>query len=158
VRVVYLHEIEEICEADERDVRRPPDPFRTSEAGLVWLDPRGELDTDTRVQLGANSTHALMGHGVVDALNRIPLEGRLGIGRDVMVPQARLGAVASVLYEADRRTYGRTWEFVVPAASETADVEYRVRVDNRSYQRDLLRLVDLVTLASRRGHAVRLRV
>jgi len=136
----------------------PPPPFRRGEAGLVWLDSDGSLKTDTRVRLSANATHALEGHGVLDALNGLPLEGRLGEGRDVIVPQQALEATSALLYEADRRTYGGSWEFLVAHSKGDAGVEYRVRVDNRDYQKNLLRLTDLLALASRRGHAARLRL
>ena len=49
----------------------PPRPFRTGEAGCVWLCADGALERDTRVRLSANSTHALLGHGVVDSLNEL---------------------------------------------------------------------------------------
>ena len=141
----------------------PPVPFRRGEAGLVWLGADGVFQTDTRVRLSANATHALEGHGVLDALNELPLEGRLGEGRDVVVPQRALEGASELLYAADRKTYGGSWEFVLPRVDaaeldECGPVEYRVRVDNRDYQRNLLRLTDLLALASRRGHAVRLRV
>jgi len=136
----------------------PPPPFRRGEAGLVWLGADGSLKTDTRVRLSANATHALEGHGVLDALNELPLEGRLGEGRDVVIPQQALEATSELLYEADRRTYGGSWEFVVAPSKGEEAVEFRVRVDNRDYQKNLLRLTDLLALASRRGHAVRLRV
>lgn len=136
----------------------PPSPFRSGEAGLVWLGADGTLKTDTRVRLSANATHALVGHGVMDALNDLPLEGRLGEGRDVIVPQQALEAASALLYEADRRTYGGTWEFVVARSRGAEALEHRVRVDNRDYQRNLLRLTDLLALASRRGHAARLRL
>lgn len=141
----------------------PPAPFRRGEAGLVWLGADETLHTDTRVRLSANATHALEGHGVLDALNELPLEGLLGEGRDVIVPQRALTGVSELLYEADRKTYGGSWEFVLTGVGcegldESESVEYRIRVDNRDYQRNLLRLTDLLALASRRGHAARLRL
>jgi len=135
----------------------PPHPFRTAEAGLVWLDADGLPATDTRVHLSANATHALEGHGVLAELGKLPLQGTLGDGRDVVVPQGTLEAAAEVFYDADRNTYGRIWEFLVYTAAADPPIEYRVRVDNREYQRSLLRLTDLLTMASRVGHAVRLR-
>ena len=120
----------------------------------MWLDGEGRPATDTRVRVSANSTHALEGHGVLAELAKLPLEGTLGDGRDVVVPQGALAAAAQVFYDADRNTYGGTWEFVVETAGS---IEFRVKVDNREYQRSLLRLTDLLNLASRQGHAVRLR-
>ena len=143
---------------EPEDFDDPPFPFRNGEAGLVWLGVDGNLETDTRVQISANATHALLGHGVLDALNDLPLEGRLGEGRDVMVPQQALEMASSLLYEADRHTYGGTWEFVVARSNGDEALEHRVRVDNRDYQRNLLRLTDLLALASRRGDAARLRL
>jgi hypothetical protein len=147
VRVVYLA-------PDELD--SPPPPFRTGAGGRVWLSERGELETDERVRLSANTVHALEGHGVVAQLNRLPLElGALGCGRPVLVPQGALEEAAEILTEADRKTYGAVHEFVV--ARENG-AEYRVRVQNREYQRSLARLRDLVVAASRQGFAVWLRV
>lgn len=135
----------------------PPYPFRNAEAGLVWIDAGGLPATDTRVRLSANATHALEGHGVLAALAKLPLQGTLGDGRDVLVPQGSLAAAAQVFYDADRNTYGRIWEFLVYTEAADPPIEYRVRVDNRDYQRSLLRLTDLLSMASRVGHAVRLR-
>jgi hypothetical protein len=147
VRVVYLA-------ADHPG--DPPPPFRCGAGGRVWLNERGELEADERVRISANSVHALIGHGVVDALNRLPLElGKLGEGRQALLPQATLDAAADILTEADRRTYGGEWEFVV---ARDADTEYRVRVVNREYQRALARLRDLVVAAGRQGDAVWLRI
>ena len=61
----------------------------------------------------------------------------------------------TVFYEADRKTYGATWEFDV---AEDEGQVWRLRIDNREYQRTLARLQDLVRAASRAGHAVRLRI
>ena len=134
----------------------PPAPFRTGAGGHVWLDGDGEFQTDTRVQISANSTHALLGHGVVADLNRLSLMGELGGGLEVVVPQEALSAAARVLYQADRKTYGGTWEFV--AGVDAGGQECRVRIDNREYQRGLLLLTDLLNSASRVGHAVWLRI
>ena len=89
-------------------------------------------------------------------LNRLPLElGKLGAGRDVLVPQAALDEAADILTEADRKTYGASFEFVV---ARDARREYRVRIANREYQRALARLRDLIVAASRQGYAVWLRI
>lgn len=134
----------------------PPAPFRTGAGGRVWLSELGELETDERVLLSANTVHALEGHGVLAELNRLPLEmGKLGDGRDVLVPQASLDEAADILTEADRKTYGATWEFVI---ARDAAAEYRVRIENREYQRTLARLRDLIVAAGRQGYAVWLRI
>jgi hypothetical protein len=147
VRIVYL--------APE-EFESPPPPYRTGAGGRVWMSERGELETDERVRLSANTVHALEGHGVVDALNRLPLEmGRLGEGREVLVPQRALDEAADILTEADRKTYGAHYEFVVARA---AGAEWRIRIENREYQRALARLRDLVVQAGRHGYAVWLRV
>ena len=134
----------------------PPAPFRTGAGGHLWLGDDGEFETDTRVQISANSTHALLGHGVVADLNRLSLMGELGSGLEVVVPQETLSAAARVLYQADRKTYGGTWEFA--AGVDAGGRECRVRIDNREYQRGLLLLTDLLNSASRVGHAVWLRI
>jgi hypothetical protein len=155
----------EIKYLSPREWGDPPPPYRTGEAGYVWLGPSGDLHTDTRVALSANATHALLGHGVVDALNALPLDGRLGQGLEVMVPPASLEDARSLFYEADRKTYGARYEFMV-ASSEHDDrsaspgcvVEYRIRIDNREYQRTLTRLTYLMTMGSREGRGVWLRL
>jgi hypothetical protein len=147
VRVTYL---------DPEQFDAPPPPFRTGAGGRVWLSERGELETDERVRLSANTVHALEGHGVLALLNRLPLElGRLGEGRQVLVPHAALDDAADILTEADRKTYGGSFEFVVAAAG---GIEYRARIDNREYQRALARLRDLIVASGRQGFAVWLRV
>jgi hypothetical protein len=147
VRIVYLR-------AEEFDA--PPAPFRVGAGGRVWMSERGELETDERVRISANTIAALQGHGVLEELNRLPLEmGKLGEGREVLVRQAALDDVADILTEADRKTYGAQYEFAV---ARDAQAEYRVRIDNREYQRALARLRDLVVQAGRHGFAVWLRI
>ena len=136
----------------------PPPPFRTGAAGHFWLSEDRTPEQETRVALSANSTHALLGHGVVDGLNRLSLEGRLGEGREVVIPPATLEAARRIFIEADRTTYGASYEFVAGERCEPDPVEYRVRIDNREYQRTLARLVYLCTMASRNGRAVWLRI
>jgi len=135
----------------------PPPPYRTGEAGQVWVGATGRVETDVQVRLSANSTHALLGHGVVAQLNALPLEGRLGSGRDVLVPHPTLEDAQQLLYDADRKTYGGCWEFEVAAAVGDAPA-YWLRVENREYQRTLSRLTFLLGTASRAGNAVRLRI
>lgn len=137
--------------------------LRTGEAGFVWLSERAELETNTRVLLSPNSTHALLGHGVVEALNRLPLElAPVGSGRDTLIPQAVLDDASDVFYEADRKTYGGIWTFDLSVSSTASAAEarppVRLRIDNREYQRTLARLQDLVRGASRAGFAIRLRI
>ncbi len=136
----------------------PPEPFRTGEAGQVWLGPEGRIATDRQVRISANSTHALLGHGVVDELNRLPVEGKVGQGTDVLIPHAVLEDAQLVFYEADRKTYGGNWEFVVGTEPDPAAIEYRVRIVNREYQRTLSQLTFLLGSASRAGRAVRVRI
>jgi len=147
VRVIYL-------EPELFD--QPPPPYRTGVGGRVWLSERGELETDERVRLSANTVHALEGHGVLAELNRLPLEmGKLGAGREVLVPQFALDDAADILTEADRKTYGARYEFVV---ERMGGAEYRIRIENREYQRALARLRDLIVAAGRQGYAVWLRI
>jgi hypothetical protein len=149
MQVVYL--------ADE-DRDDPPPPYRTGEAGNAWLGESGRLETDTRVRLNANSAHALLGHGVVDALNELPLEGRLGTGQPVVVPPAVLDDARRVFIEADRQTYGARYEFVAGTSEQPEPIEFRIRIDNREYQSTLARLTHLASQASREGRAVWLRL
>ena len=116
------------------------------------------MQTDVQVTLSANSTHALIGHGVVDELNRLPVEGEIGKGTDVLIPHAVLDDAQAVFYAADRNTYGREWEFVVATEREPEPREFRVRIANREYQRTLSRLTFLLGTASRAGLAARLRI
>ena len=149
MRIIYLH---------PEEVEDPPAPFRTGEAGCVWVGGDGSLESDTRVQLSANTTHALLGHGVVSALNELAVEGALGEGGEALIPPAVLEPACALFYEADRKTYGATYEFVVARVNEPEPVEYRVRIDNREYQAGLSRLTYLTSLASREGHAVWIRI
>ncbi len=136
----------------------PPPPFRTGDAGHVWVGGDGGIESDLRVHLSANSTHALIGHGVVEELNRLPLDGCLGEGLQVLLPPAVLDAARAVFSRADRRTYGGSWEFVAGVSEEPEAVEYRVRVHNREYQATLARLTYLMSTASREGRAAWIRI
>ena len=136
----------------------PPEPFLTGAAGCLWLGPDGSLETDARVQLSANATHAMIGHGVVDALNSLPIEGRVGDGEDALIPPSVLEDACSLFYEADRKTYGAIYEFVVATTLGSEPVEYRIRIDNREYQATLSRLTFLTSTASRDGVAVWIRI
>ena len=136
------------------DFDDPPPPFRTGAAGLVRLDAEGEFELEERVRISANSLHAMVGHGVVDRLNALGLEGTLGSGAPVLFRPALIEDARSVLYAADRQTYGAQYEFVVGREDGTPPTEYRVAVHNREYQVTLVRLVDVFQRASRHGEAV----
>ena len=128
--------------------------LRTGAAGLLRLGGADGFETDERVVLSPNSAHALLGHGVVERLDGLPLEGSLGSGAPAVVPPAVLEDARAILYDADRHTYGGTWEFAIGSEQHPEPVEYRLRIANREYQVTLVRLVDLMTRASRHGHAV----
>jgi hypothetical protein len=139
----------------------PPAPFRAGEvSSFEW--GAGDVVTRARVTVPPNSLHALYGHGVVDALNRQPLaHGPIAPHADAVLRANALSEASRILYEADRTTYGRTWEFAVDgglAGTGAGNVEYRIAIDNREYQRTLSRLQYLVVLAGREGRAVRLRL
>ena len=149
MRVVYLG-----SETDDAGRRF----LWSGEAGLLSLVEDGGVDADVRVQLSANSVHALLGHGVVDRLNRLPLEGTLGSGAPAVIPPAHLDAARAIFYAADQKTYGGRWEFVVGTEEGPDPAEYRLQIENREYQVTLVRLIDLATRASRNGHAVWLEI
>ena len=136
----------------------PPKPFRTGEAGRAWLGEDGTLEQDVRVRLSANSTHALLGHGVVDALNELPLEGILGDGQATLIPPPNLDSALSIFYAADRKTYGASYEFSIATRETLENTQYRIRIDNREYQAALSELTYLVSTASREGRAVWIRI
>ncbi len=128
--------------------------WRRGEAGFVFPDPEdaGQLATETRVVLSANTTHALYGHGVIDELNRLPLQGTLGCGLQVLIPPPQLEPVRDILYRADSKTYGAVHEFPLEAIDADA-VDYRIRIDNREYQHTLSGLQFLLRTAANEGMA-----
>lgn len=136
--------------------------FRSGEAGLVVPHPDGGLDSDARVRIAPNSLHALEQHGVVGQLSQLDFAiGSLSPGRDAVLSPAALDRAADILYQADRKTYGNTWEFKIGSAEgpDLAEpVEYRLVIDNRETQRTLARLQFLVTTAGRRGLGARFRL
>ena len=133
--------------------------FRSGEAGSVHVTTEGDVETDVRVRIPPNSLHALEGHGVVAALNRLPMATEpIAPGRDALLRPFSLGEASRILYEADRNTYGATHEFVAHEAEVPEAVQYRIVIDNREYQRTLARLQYLVTLGSREGFGVRIRL
>ena len=143
-RIIYL--------APE-EFESPPAPFRTGAAGLVRFDAEDALEMEERLTLSANAVHALIGHGVVDELNALALEGAIGRGVPVLIRPALIEAARTILYAADSTTYGRDWDFLVGREDGPPPVEYRVRVANREYQVALVRLVDVFNRASRHGDA-----
>jgi hypothetical protein len=150
VRVVYYdHE-----RADEGQCG-----FRRGHAGWVKPGADGVYEVEDRVCVPPNALHALYAHGVVAELNRLPLEvGPIAPGRDAVLRPVALDDASRVLYEADRRTYGRTWEFVVDERAGPEPLQFRIVIDNREYQRTLSQLQYLVTLGGRSGFGVRLRL
>ncbi len=135
-------------------IESPPSPYLTGEAGQCWFDADGLIETSHDIQLSANTTHALLGHGVVNDLNRLPIEGEIGSHGPALLPAPTLDAVLTLLYEADRKTYGDTWEFVVRQVEVPEEIEYRIEIDNREYQHTLSRLQFLVSTSSREGRGV----
>ena len=136
------------------DFDDPPPPFRTGSAGLIRLDAEGEFELEERMRISANSLHALVGHGVVDQLNELPLEGTLGEGAPSLIRPALVEAARRVFYDADATSYGGAWEFLVHHDTGPPATEYRVAVVNREYQLTLVRLIDILYGAGRRGEGV----
>jgi hypothetical protein len=133
--------------------------FRSGLADRVRVTDSGDLESAQPVPIPPNSLHALEGHGVLAALGRLPLAvGPVASGREAVLRPKGLDAASRILYEADRDTYGVVHEFVVHESEVPERVQYRIVVDNREYQRTLARLQYLVTLASREGFGVRLRL
>lgn len=139
---------------ERSDFADPPPPFKTGAAGLARIGSDGEFELEERVQLSANATHALLGHGVVDALNALGPEGRVGGGLPVLFRPGLLDAARSILYEADRMTYAGEFDFLVCREEGASPCEYRLIVDNREYQVALVRLVDVFNRAVRHGEGV----
>ncbi len=145
------------------DHAAPPEriapPFAYGEAGAVWVDEAGQVETDTRVSIPPNSYHALHGHGVVDQLASLAaVMGRVGDGQDAVLGPAAVEQALCIFYEADRMTYGARHDLLVRAASVRDDVEFRIVIDNREYQRTLSRLQFMTSTAARMGQGIRLRV
>jgi hypothetical protein len=142
----------------ERAAREQPF-FPCGEAGPVEIRADGEWVTDTVVAIGPNSHCALLRHGVARELQAIPgVEGSVGRGLDALVPPAAAELAARVFYEADRKTYGARYDFLVFASAPPDLVEYRIAIDNREYQQTLSRLQFLATTAARHGHGLRIRI
>ena len=118
------------------------------------IDEAGVFELEKRVRISANSTHALIGHGVLDALNELELDGELGRGVPIMVRPSVVEQARSILYQADRKTYGGAWGVLVDRLEGDPPIEHRVAVANREYQVTLVRLIDVMNQASRVGDAV----
>lgn len=147
-RVVYFDHNEESS--------HPESPFKVGEAGFVWVDEEGDMTSDVQVRIPPNTVHALHGHGVVEQLNGIDLSvGPVGRGRDAVVSPGGVEAVARLFYEADRMTYGAIHDLRVDVIGE---IEYRIVIDNREYQRTLSRLQFMSVTAGRLGHGLRLKL
>lgn len=143
---------------DHAAADRPQPGFPSGEASHVALQADAEVVTRARVAISPNSLAALWGHGVAAALGRLPLAvGPLAPGGDALLRPGALSPAAHLLYQADRRTYGASFEFVAGAGGDPR-CEYRIAIDNREYQRTLSRLQYLVVRASREGGSLRLRL
>lgn len=134
-------------------------PYRTGEAGLVWLSDEDIFETDTQVCLSPNTYHSLFEHGVIEQLAVLPLEmGPLDHDSEaVLTPSALTGALP-ILYEADRQTYGVRHDLLIAQAWGSPPTDYRIVVDNREYQRSLSQLQFLASRASRMGHGLRIKL
>jgi hypothetical protein len=142
------------------DPHRPAlPPFRSGEAGVVWLSKEEVFETDTRVVLSPNTLHSLIAHGVVEKLAALPAQmGPLGPGREAVLSPGALPEALHIFYEADRQTYGVRHDLLVASGWGMPPTDYRIAVDNREYQRSLSQLQFLASQASRMGHGLRLRL
>lgn len=144
---------------DHERAAEPDPPFRRGDAGVVWVGGEGVIEFDTRVEISANSLHALHGHGVVSRLNGLALlVGPIGRQRDAVVAPASCEAAMRIFYDADRFTYGARHDVLVEAAPCAGAPEYRLVVDNREFQRTLSQLQFMCSGAARRGQGIRLRI
>jgi hypothetical protein len=150
LRIVYY---------DHASPDRAQPGFHSGGADRVVIRGDGIAEVEAGVEISPNSLHALLGHGVADRLDRLPLVyGRVAAGCEAVLRPSALSPASRILYDADRKTYGAVHEFVVGEAGAPDPVQYRIVIDNREYQRTLARLQYLVTLAGREGYAVRLRL
>jgi len=134
-------------------------PFAWGEAGMVWVEPDGAIDTDTQGRIPPNARCALHGLGVVEALEALgPVVGPIAPGRDAVLGPAQVEPALRILYEADRRTYGARHDLRVHVTPPPDATEYRIVIDNRGYQRTLSQLQFMTSTAARLGRGVRLRV
>ena len=81
--------------------------------------------------------------------------GLLGAGGEAVVRPGTVEGVTRIFCDADRMTYGQVHDLHVDTIDE---VEYRLLVNNREYQRTLSRLQFLSGTASRLGRGIRLKI
>lgn len=144
---------------DHAAPQREQPGFRSGAADRVVTGADGIAEARAGVPISPNSLHALLGHGVAEQLDRLPLVyGRVAAGGEAVLRPTALSPASRILYEADRTTYGAIHEFVTCEVPGVDPVQYRIVIDNREYQRTLARLQYLITLAGREGYAVRLRL
>lgn len=131
--------------------------FPCGEAGPVALDDAGNWTSEAQVAISPNSHCALIHHGVADQLNALPRTGGpVGSGRDALLSPGAAEDVARIFYEADRKTYGATYDFVARVQDIPELIHYRIAIDNREYQRTLSQLQFLATTAARSGFGLRI--
>ncbi len=137
----------------------PQPGFRWGRADRVVVGDDGVAEPQSAVQITPNSLCALLGHGVTDRLDRLPLVyGRIRAGGEAVLRPSALSDASRILYEADRMTYGATHDFLAHQSGGADPIAYRIVIDNREYQRTLARLQYLVTLFGREGHGVHLKL
>lgn len=133
--------------------------FRSGTATRIGMDAEGLPALQPgAVRLSPNTVHALLGHGVAEALGGLePEAAGLTAGREAWFRPARLPDLLALLYAADGRTYGARWQGVVFVVGRNSDgrTEHRIQIDNREYQRGLARLQHLAGTASRHGEGLR---
>ena len=133
--------------------------FPCGEAAPVIVESNGHWTAQTEVWIGPNSHCALVRHGVADELTALPdAQGHAGSGRDLLLPPSSAEAVAHIFYEADRKTYGATFDFLALAQQVPAAIHYRIAINNREYQRTLSQLQFLSTTAAHDGCGLRIRL
>ena len=133
--------------------------FPHGEAGPVVIDRHGEWTAEAEVRIGPNSHCALFHHGVAEALRALPdAEGSRAGGLALLFPPRSADAVARIFYEADRKTYGASYDFLVVAQEVPEPVHYRIAIDNREYQQTLSKLQFMSTTAARYGHGLRVQL
>ncbi len=133
--------------------------FPCGEAGPVIVESNGHWTAQTEVWIGPNSHCALVHHGVADQLTALPdAQGRAGSGHDLLLTPSSAEAVAHIFYEADRKTYGATFDFLAVAQEVPDAIHYRIAIDNRDYQQTLSQLQFMSTTAARHGCGLRIRL